>query len=62
VAASLVGCAGGADQWPKMSDFSRITQKVLTPAEQQQAVQSMTAEQQAEKQKAIQEIEKRKGN
>ena len=42
-----------------MSDFTRITQKVLTPQEQDQAVKSMTAEQQAEQAKALKTIEKK---
>ena len=42
-----------------MSDFSRITQKVLTPKEQDQAIQDMTAEQKAEQAKALKTIEKK---
>ena len=57
----LPGCAAetGAG-WPQMTDFSRISQKVLTPKEQEQAIQTMSAEQKAEQAKAIQTIEKNK--
>ena len=55
----LAGCAAETG-WPKMSDFSSITQKVLSPQEQEQAVRSMAAEQKAEQAKAIAEIEKNK--
>ena len=62
----LPGCAaetgggGGGGDWPKMTDFSRISQKVLTPKEQEQAIQTMSAEQKAEQAKAIEKIEKNK--
>lgn len=57
---TLTGCAGDAgDGYPKMTDFSRITQKVLTPQEQEKAIRDMTAEQQAEQKKAVKEIERR---
>jgi hypothetical protein len=57
----LAGCAAetGAG-WPKMTDFSRISQKVLTPKEQEQAIQTMSADQKAEQTKAIEKIEKNK--
>ena len=60
-AAAMVvsGCAGDAG-WPQATDFSRISQKVLTPAEQQQAVQSMTADQKTEQDKALKRIEQGK--
>ena len=65
VAAALaIGCCGGCAAetagWPKMNDFSRISQKVLSPQEQEKAVQSMSAEQKAEQAKAIERIEKTK--
>jgi hypothetical protein len=53
------GCAAETAGWPQMSDFSRITQKVLTPKEQDQAIQDMTAEQKAEQAKALKTIEKK---
>ena len=43
-----------------MTDFSRISQKILSPKEQEQAVQNMSAEQKAEQAKAIEKIEKNK--
>ena len=54
------GCAAETAGWPKMNDFSRISQKVLSPQEQEQAVQNMTTEQKAEQAKAIARIEKSK--
>ena len=59
VAGLTAGCAAETAGWPQMNDFSRITQKVLTPQEQDQAVKSMTAEQQAEQAKALKTIEKK---
>jgi hypothetical protein len=61
LAGLLAGCAAetGAS-WPKMTDFSRISQKVLTPKEQEQAIQTMSAEQKSEQAKAIEKIEKNK--
>ena len=59
-AALLTGCAAETSGWPKMSDFSGISQKVLMPQEQERTVQSMTAEQKAEQTKAIEKIEKNK--
>ena len=60
----LPGCAaetgGAGGGWPKMTDFSRISQKILTPKEQEQAIQTMSAEQKAEQAKAIEKIEKNK--
>ena len=56
----LAGCAAETGGWPKMTDFSRISQKILTPKEQEQAIQTMTAEQKAEQAKAIETIEKNK--
>jgi hypothetical protein len=56
--AVMGGCAAETTAWPKMTDFSRINQKVLTPQEQEQAIQSMSAEQKAEQAKAIEKIEK----
>ncbi len=55
----MAGCAAETAGWPQMSDFSRITQKVLTPKEQDKAIQDMTAEQQAEQAKALKTIEKK---
>jgi dissimilatory sulfite reductase (desulfoviridin) alpha/beta subunit len=59
LAVLAAGCAGDAG-FPKMADFGRITQKVLTPKEQQEAVQGVTSEQQANQQQTIKEIETRK--
>ena len=56
----LAGCAAETGGWPRMDDFSRISQKVLTPQEQDQAIKTMSAEQKAEQAKAIQTIEKNK--
>ena len=55
----LSGCAAESG-WPQAGEFSRISQKILTPQEQQQAVQSMSAEQKAEQDKAIKTIEQHK--
>lgn len=54
----LGGCAAETGGWPKMNDFSRISQKVLSPKEQEQAIEAMSAEQKAEQAKAIKRIEK----
>ena len=57
----LAGCAGDMTDgaYPKMSDFTTITKKVLTPQEQEKEIQSMSSEQQTQYQKAVKEIEKR---
>ena len=59
-AAFTGGCAAETGGWPKMTDFSRISQKILSPQEQDQAVKNMSAEQQAEQAKALEKIEKNK--
>lgn len=56
----LAGCAAETGGWPRMDDFTRIGQKVLTPQEQDQAIKDMSAEQKAEQAKAIQTIERNK--
>lgn len=60
VAATMLvaGCAAETGGYPKMTDFSRITQKVLSPKEQEQAIEAMSSEQKAEQAKAIKAIEK----
>ena len=56
----LVCAAESGAGWPQAGDFARISQKVLTPQEQQQAVRSMATEQKAEQDKAIKSIEQGK--
>jgi hypothetical protein len=54
---AVAGCADSAGPWPKMSDFTRINQRTLTPQEQEQAIKGMSEEQQAAEKKAIKKIE-----
>ena len=59
LAAFAAGCAAETSGWPQMSDFSRISQKILSPREQDQAIQEMAAEQKSEQAKALKTIEKK---
>jgi len=55
----LAGCAAETAGWPQVGDFSRISQKILSPKEQDQAIEEMTADQKSEQAKAIKAIEKK---
>jgi len=54
---TATGCADTSTNWPTASDFSRISQKVLTPQEQDQAIKDMSEEQKAAESKARRRIE-----
>jgi type IV pilus biogenesis protein CpaD/CtpE len=56
LASLLAGCAESMPV-PRLPDFSRITQKVLTPAEQEQAIKAISATQQDQQAQAVKTIE-----
>jgi hypothetical protein len=55
--AVLGGCADTSSNWPSATDFSRISQKVLTPQEQQKEIDGLSEEQKAAEKRAIRRIE-----
>ena len=52
----LAGCAENLPA-PPLGDFSRITRKVLTPAEQEQAIKTISNTQQDQQTQAVKTIE-----
>lgn len=56
-ATCLAGCAESLPTPPSLPDIGRITQKVLTPAEQEQAIKNMSTTQQDQQAQAVKTIE-----
>ncbi|KAB2849180.1 MAG: hypothetical protein F9K44_08745 [Hyphomicrobiaceae bacterium] len=56
ISSLLAGCAESIPA-PPLPDFSRITQKVLTPAEQEQAIKTISSTQQNQEAQAVKTIE-----
>ena len=60
LSAMLAGCAdNGPLNYPSMSDITRVTRKLLTPAEREKAIRDLSLAQKTHKSEAIAEIEKR---
>lgn len=53
----LAGCAESLPSPPPLPDFSKITQKVLTPAEQEKAIKDLSNTQQDQQTQAVKTIE-----
>ena len=55
---ALAGCAVEAIPYPKLSGVKKITTRILSPGEQEEAIRVLTAEQEQHQKNAIREIEK----